>query len=238
MKLPGPYRAVLITLLTMVVLNLTNGFIAYRYLGKIDADYSEALDNAIMSQNMLRTVSMQATRTLANTMLFINKDTRTEDRGKAIRETGEVSDAIYEIMGKGPFLSPEMERDFEQLRQKRVKWRSALAEDLEIVKTGNDEKASFVLKNHVYPLLVDYLDSLDRYCAANQSTYSTLNQKLTQQTTSKQHLLFGVSALPVILFFSVPTIVLVLVILLVMFLAIKPAGRKPVNPEEGGYDLY
>jgi hypothetical protein len=218
MKLSVQYRVVLIALLSIVVLNLTTGFIAYRYLGKIDADYSEALKSAVKSQNMLRTVSAQTARTLANTMLFINKETQSEDMRKAIKEAGEIAGAIYEIMGNEPSLSPEMKNDFDLLRQKRTKWRSALAEDLDMVKTGNDEQVSTTLQNNSLPLLIEYLDSLDRYCAANQSAYSTINQNLTQQTTSSQHLLFGMSALPFMLLFVMPSLVILLLIMLVFII--------------------
>lgn len=218
MKLSGQYRVVIIVLLSIVVLNLTTGFIAYRYLGKIDAEYSEALKSSVKSQNMLRTVSAQTARTLANTMLFINKETRTEDMRKAIIEAGEIAGAIYEIMGNEPFLSPEMKKDFDLLRQKRNKWRSALTEDLDIVKTGNDEEVSTAMQNHSFPLLVDYLDSLDRYCAANQLAYSTLSQTLTQQTTRSRHLLFGMSTLPFMLLFVMPSLVILLLIMLVFIM--------------------
>ena len=167
---------------------------------------------------MLRTVSAQTARTLANTMLFINKETRSEDMRKAIIKAGEVSGATYEIMANGPFLSPEMKKDFDLLRQKRTKWRAALTEDLDIVKTGNDEQVSTALKNHAFPLLVDYLDSLDQYCTVNQLTYSALNQNLTQQTASRQHLLFGMSTLPFLLLFIMPSLVILLLIMLVLII--------------------
>jgi len=200
-------------LLALVALNLTMGFLAYRYMGKVDANYSEAMDKAIKSQEMLRKVSTQAARTLANTVLFLNKKTRSEDVRKEIRDSGEVSDAIYEVMAKGPFLSPKMKEDFDKLRQKRAMWRGALVEELEILKTGNDERAAIEIKNRVDPLLYDYLDSLDRYCAANQSLYSTLNNTLTQQTNNKQQLMFGLSLLPIALY-AMWILLLVLVILL------------------------
>jgi len=218
MKFSVLYRVVLIVPLSIVILNLATGFIAYRYLGKIDAEYSESLKSAAKSQNMLRSVSAQTARTLANTMLFINKETRSRETRKAIIEAGEIAGGVYEIMGNEPFLSPEMKNDFDLLRQKRNKWRSALTEDLDIVKTGNDELVSTTMQNHSFPLLVEYLDSLDRYCAANQLAYSTLNQNLTQQTTSSQHLLLGMSTLPFMLLFVMPSLVILLLILLVFII--------------------
>ncbi len=221
---------------SMVFLNLTIGILGLRYLRNIDDDYSKALDNAINSQDNLRMISLQATRTLAETMLFPDKNARSGDALAILHKTGEVSDKVYSSMENGPFATSGMKDDLLRIKNLRAKWRESLSTYLELLQKNENEKAANILKDQVYPNLTMYLTQLDIYSSANKVAYTRLNDQLTNQTISKQYFLFGLSVLPLATLVAIPVAVLIFAILVVVVLILKPAAKKKVSPSDDEMD--
>ena len=157
MIVPGKIKLLITLFLSLIALNLTVGVIAYRNLAVIDRDYTRILEQLIPFQDNMRTVSLQATRTLAYTMLYANEKVHEAGREIAIKQTGEVSDKIYKLMEKGPFPSEELKHGFEDVRAKRVLWRSHLATYLNFLHSGKDTDANTTLNERLYPALLNYL---------------------------------------------------------------------------------
>jgi len=209
----------------LIVINLAVGLIAYRKLGRLDREYSLVIDRIIPFEDRLRIVSLQASRTLVCTMLYANNSSPQADQAQLIQQSGAVSEGIFELMQNEVFPSAALQQEFNGLRAKRRLWRSHLATYMDLIQRGNRTESGSVLSERVYPSLLDYLLSLERFGEHYQETASAINQDLTQQTESSRKLVFGLSFVPTLVLFVVPLIILTFGVMFVVYVILKPANQ-------------
>jgi hypothetical protein len=217
---------------SLVIFNLTVGILAQRHLAENDRNYSSILNQLIPFQDNMRTVSLQATRTLAYTMLYSNDKVHETGRALAIKQAGEVSDKIYALMAKGPFPSAELEQGFNEVRAKRALWRSYLASYLDGLQQGNKSAADNVLNEQLYPALFSYLTGLESYCDSYQNAYLLVSNQLSQDIRKSQNLVFGLSLIPLLLLFVLPVFLVLFAIIVLLILILKPANKPTESSEE------
>ena len=223
MLLSGKFKLLITLVLVLVTLNLSVGILAYRNLGQIDRDYTRLVERVIPFEDSMRTVGQQASRTLAHTLFYSHDRVPQAERMTAIKQSGAVSDRIFELMKDSPFPTEVLRQQFMVVRAKRLLWRSCLVTYVDLILEGKREEAATQLGERLYPALIDYLNALDGYCDDYQHEYVQMNNELSNEVNASRQFVFGLSLLPTLLLLVLPLTILALLVVFIVIVIAKPA---------------
>lgn len=191
----NPFLAVL---LALIALNLGIGAAAYRYLGRIDADYTRLLNEGIPFLNSMQSVTALASRSYA--LMVDREQARTPEQAAQIEAEMErvraESDRIFADPVNERAIPPELKPAFAEIRQFREGGRERRAKYLALLNAGKTAAASDFLRDDIYAAHRAYLGKLDVFCDAYQEQFARLNRQLNAANDQSRTFLFGLSAVP------------------------------------------
>ena len=139
-------------LLALIGLNLAVGAAAYRYLGRIDADYSRLLGEGIPFLNSMQGATGLASRTYA---LKVDRE-QAATPAEAARIEAEMdhvrqmSDQIFASPLNERAVPAELKPAYEEIRKFREGGRDRRAQYLALLNAGKTAEASTYLRDDIY----------------------------------------------------------------------------------------
>jgi hypothetical protein len=224
----NPFVAVL---LALIALNLGVGAVAYRYLGRIDADYTRLLSEGIPFLNNMQTATGLSSRTYA--LMVDREQAATPAEAAAIEaqldQLRVESDRIFASPLNERAIPSELQSAFEEIRKFRETARERRTKYLGLLRDGRNAEASDFLREDIYETHRVYLGKLDAFCDAYQEQFARLNRELNDAHNQSRTFLFGLSAAPVAIIGT--AVLLALTFFLVLFayrpdIIVTPKGRE------------
>jgi hypothetical protein len=225
---PNPFVYVL---LALIALNLAVGAAAYRYLGRIDADYSRLLGEGIPFLNNMQSVTALSSRTYA--LMVDRAQARSPEQAARIEaELDRVraeADACFASPLNDRAIPADLRPAFDDIRRFREGGRERRTKYLTLLRDGHTAEASDYLRDDIYAAHRAFLSKLDVFCDAYQERFARLNQELNDANQQSRNFLFGLSALPVAIIAG--GLLLVLGFVLVLFayrpdIIVTPKGQE------------
>lgn len=218
-------------LLALIALNLAVGAAAYRYLGRIDADYSRLLAEGIPFLNSMQGATGLASRSYA---LMVDREqaaspdesARIEAEMERVRQQ---SDLIFSSPHNDRAIPPGLQPAFAAIKEFRVGTRELRERYLALLREGRAAEASAFLREDIYAAHRAYLTKLDAFCDAYQEQFARLNQELNDANQQSRAFLFGLSALPIAIIAGGLILILGFVIVLFAYrpdIIITPKGQE------------
>lgn len=202
----------------LITLNLVVGALAYRYLGRVDENYSKLLNEGIPFLNAMQTATAQASRGYAVLIDLTQAQTPAEVAAleAELAKIREVSDRIFGSSLNEKAVPVELKPAYEDIRALRIENRARREHFTDLIHAGRSADAAAYLRTEIYPAQKTYLTKLDTFCDRYQETFAALNRQLTAENAQSRTLLVGLSTLPVTLaMFSIIAVVLVVLLLAV-----------------------
>jgi hypothetical protein len=218
-------------LLALIALNLAVGAVAYRYLGRIDADYTRLLNEGIPFLNSMQSATALSSRSYA--LMVDREQARTPAQAAQIEAEMEqvraASDRIFADRLIDRAVPPALKPAFEEIRKFREDGRERRTKYLALLHDGLTSEASDFLRDDIYEAHRAYLSKLDVFCDAYEEQFARLNRQLNEANNQSRNFLFGLSAVPLAIIAG--GIVLVVLFFLILFayrpaIILTPRGRE------------
>jgi tetrahydromethanopterin S-methyltransferase subunit F len=173
--------------------------LAYRYLGRVDKNYSRLLNEGIPFLNAMQSATAQSSRAYAVIIDLTQTQTPAEVAAleAELAKIREVADRIFGSPLYEKAVPAELKPAYEEIRAMRNDNRVRREHFMDFINAGRRADATTVLRTEISPAQKTYISKLDAFCDRYQDTFAALNQKLSDDNFRNRSLLFGLSAAPV-----------------------------------------